>query len=98
MLCFRLIHHLPTPHHRNEIIGELCRVAKSYVLISYLSPWSYTSAQRLLKQKLGIKVLCPEHHPAGRDSGLFQLHGYTLVKDFARASLVHSLHLAVFRK
>lgn len=96
VLCFRLIHHLPTPHHRNEIIGELCRVAKSYVLISYLSPWSYTSAQRLLKQKLGLKYSVQNITPLAEIQGYFNLHGYTLVKDFAQARFVHSLHLAVF--
>ena len=98
VLCFRLIHHLPTPRHRAEIIGELCRVAKQYVLISYLSPWSYTSAQRLIKKKLGIKYSVQNISPLSEIRSHFENHSYTLVKDLARATLVHSLHLAVFRK
>ena len=96
VLCFRLIHHLPTPHHRDEIIGELCRVANKYVLISYLSPWSYTSSQRLLKKKLGTKYSVQNITPLTEIQGYFKRHGYKLVKDFARAQFIHSLHLAVF--
>ena len=98
VLCFRLIHHLPTPHHRDEIIAELCRVAKNYVLISYLSPWSYTSAQRLLKTKLGIKYSVQNITPLTEIQGYFKRHGYRLVKDFAQAKFIHSLHLAVFAR
>lgn len=98
VLCFRLIHHLPTPKHRDEIISELCRVAKNYVLISYLSPWSYTSAQRLIKKKLGIKYSVQNITPLPEIQGYFKRHGYRLVKDFAQAQFIHSLHLAVFAK
>lgn len=98
VLCFRLIHHLPTPHHRDEIISELCRVAGRYVAISYLSPWSYTSAQRLLKKTLGIKYSVQNITPLNEIQGYFKRHGYVLVKDLAQSRFVHSLHLAVFKR
>jgi len=98
VLCFRLIHHLPTPQHRDEIIRELCRVAKKYVLISYLSPWSLTSVRRKLKAKLGIRQT-PQHvTPLSELHVYFNRHGYTLNKDLAQTMLVHSLHLALFEK
>jgi hypothetical protein len=68
------------------------------VLISYLSPWSYTSAQRLLKKRLGIKYSVQNITPLAEIHGYFKRHGFSLVKDFAQARFVHSLHLAVFRR
>jgi 2-polyprenyl-3-methyl-5-hydroxy-6-metoxy-1,4-benzoquinol methylase len=98
VLCFRLIHHLPTPKHRDEIISELCRVASEYVLISYLSPWSLTSARRKVKAKLGIRQT-PQHvTPLTELAGYFNRHNFLLLKDLAQTHLVHSLHLAVFRR
>lgn len=96
VLCFRLTHHLPTPQHRNEIIGELCRVAKSYVLISYFSPWSFTSAKRMLKKKLGIKQTVQNVTSLNEIQRHFNRHGYRLLKDLAQFQFARSLHLAVF--
>lgn len=98
VLCFRLIHHLPTPKHRDEIISELCRVAGNYVMISYLSPWSLTSAKRMLKKKLGIRQSVQNVTSLTEIQGYFQRHGYELVKDIAQRQFVRSLHLAVFRR
>lgn len=98
VLCFRLIHHLPTPKHRDEIIAELCRVARDYVAISYLSPWSLTSVRRKIKAKLGIRQT-PQHVTSLTEiQGYFRNHGFDLVKDLAQRHLVRSLHLAVFRR
>lgn len=97
VLCFRLIHHMPTPRHRQEIISELCRVADKYVLISYLSPWSYTSAVRLFKGRFG-KPSVQHVNALGELEGYFQNHKFRLVKDFAQARFIHSLHLAVFER
>jgi 2-polyprenyl-3-methyl-5-hydroxy-6-metoxy-1,4-benzoquinol methylase len=98
VLCFRLIHHLPTPQHREEIIGELCRVAKHHVLISYLSPWSYTSQMRLLKQRMGGRKSVQHITPLSELITYFNHSGYSLTKDFAQMPLVHSLHLALFTR
>ncbi|PYR96256.1 MAG: hypothetical protein DMG12_26745, partial [Acidobacteria bacterium] len=53
VICFRLFHKLPTPELRQLIIGELCRVSRHYVLVSYVSAWSYTSLNRTLRVVLG---------------------------------------------
>ena len=98
VLCFRLIHHLPTPKHRDEIIAELCRVARECVLISYLSPWSLTSAKRMLKKKLGLRQSVQNVTSLTEIEGYFKNQVYDLVKDFAQRHLVRSLHLAVFRR
>ncbi len=98
VLCFRLIHHLPTPRHRQVIIAELCRVAGRYVLISYLSPWSPTSAQRLISAKMGGRPSVQYTTPLKEVAAHFQQCGFKLVKDFACCRLVHSLHLALFER
>lgn len=100
VLCFRLIHHLPTAAHREEIIRELCRVARRHVLISYLSPWSFTSVRRLLWRKLGLKGgRTVQYVTSLADIARhFRQHGFSLVRDLAQAPLLHSLHLAVFAR
>ena len=98
VLCFRLIHHLPTPHHRDEIIAELCRVAKQLCADLVPQPLVLHLGTTSDQEETGDQILGPEHHPAERDPVIFENHSYTLVKDLARANLVHSLHLAVFRK
>lgn len=97
VFCFRMFHHLPTPQHREEIIAELCRVAKRYVLISYLSPLSVTSAKRKLKTRLSIRQTVQHVTPLAELQGYFKRHGYILNMDLAKTLLVHSLHLAFFR-
>ena len=99
VLCFRFFHHLPTPEHRDEIVRELCRVADRYVLISYLSPWSPTSAKRLLKKALGVGQQSVQNiTPLSEVESYFARHGFSLVKDVAQTNLIHSLHLAVFSR
>ena len=53
VLCFRFFHHLLANHARKHIIEELCRISKTYVLISYLSPVSVTSFKRKARVPLG---------------------------------------------
>lgn len=95
-LCFRFIHHLPTPMHRQEIIAELCRVTHKYLLISYLSPWSFTSLKRKLRRRLTGKI-SQQHSTSLREiEGYFARQGFVLAQDFAQTPFLHSLHLAVF--
>ncbi len=98
VLCFRLMHHLPTEAHREEIIRQLCRVARRHVLVSYLSPWSFTSVRRLLWRKLGLKTGRTVQYITSRADieRHFRQHGFSLVRDLAQAPLLHSLHLGVF--
>jgi 2-polyprenyl-3-methyl-5-hydroxy-6-metoxy-1,4-benzoquinol methylase len=98
VLCFRLIHHLPTPEHRQEIIKELCRVAGSYVLISYLSPWSVTSAKRLLRQKLFGEQSVQHLNSLAEIESYFAPQGFKLDRDIAQTPLIHSLHIAIFKR
>ena len=99
VLCFRFFHHLPTPEFRDEIVRELCRIAGKYVLISYLSPWSPTSAKRWLRKHLGLgRPSVQQATSLSEVQGYFARHGFSLVRDLAQTPFLHSLHLAVFRR
>ena len=98
VLCFRLFHHLPTPTHRQEIVDELCRVAKNQVIVSYISPWAYTSCKRLARQYLLGKKSAQHITPLDEVENYFTVNGFKLIKNFAQTPLIHSLHLAVFRR
>lgn len=95
-LCFRFIHHLPTPIHRQDMIAELCRVTHQYLLISYLDPWSVTSIKRKLRQYFTGKGSVQHCTSLAELEGYFATQGFILAKNFAQTPLVHSLHLAVF--
>jgi 2-polyprenyl-3-methyl-5-hydroxy-6-metoxy-1,4-benzoquinol methylase len=92
VLCFRLIHHLPTPQHREEIIAELCRVAKRYVLISYLSPLSLTSVKRKFKTRLVVRQTIQHVTQLSELQGYFDKQGHTKREDLAQTTFeVNSL-------
>src|SRR5438046_5263175 len=98
VICFRLFHKLPTPELRQLIIGELCRVSRHYVLVSYVSAWSYTSLNRTLR------VVLEANEPARRATSLKDLKGsfahcgFELQKDFAQLPLLQGLHVAMWKR
>lgn len=98
ILCFRLYHHFPDERVRGRVIRELCRVADRYVLISYLSPASYTSMRRALASRLPGKTSKQNVTSLGSIERHFADNGFELVQDHAQLFFLHSLHLAVFRK
>ncbi len=98
VFSFRLFHHFPNRQIRARVIGQLCRVARTRVVISYFSPWAGTSVKRAIQGKwFGYK------HKKFATSltelkSYFDSHGFWLRQDFARRPLLHTLHLAVFEK
>jgi len=98
LLCFRLYHHLPDEDLREKLIGELCRVTKKYVLISYFSPYSVTSIKRELRRKLGLKI--SKQHATTLESieSQFQKQGFRLITDLPQQRFIHTLHLAIFER
>jgi ubiquinone/menaquinone biosynthesis C-methylase UbiE len=98
VICFRFFHQFPTPELRDVIIGELCRVSRHYVLLSYPSPWSYTSLHRTLRGVLGIEK--PDTWAASLKNlkSSFARCGFELVKDFARVPPIQTLHLAMWKR
>jgi len=98
ILCFRLYHHFPNDHIRRKVIQELCRVADKYVVISYMSPYSFTSVKRKLKHIFFNKQSIQHATSLASIEGYFEQEGFQLVKNIPRKRWVHTLHLAVFKR
>lgn len=98
MVCFRLFQHFPTPAIRQRAVSELCRVSKQYVVLSYFSPFSWTQAKLILREKLGGRKLRKFPTSLNEVEGYFNKAGFRLVKDFGQLPYVKSLHLAVFER
>jgi len=98
VISFRLFHHFPNAEIRERVVRELCRVAGQYVALSYFSPYSFTSWQRARRAAKGGRK--SQKHSTSLDEvrGYFAGAGFEFVKDFARLNLVHTLHVAVFRR
>jgi len=98
VFCFRYFSHLPTPLARQRVVSEMCRVAKKYVVISYMSAASVTNVKRRLQVAMGGKKPSKYATSLAEIKGYFEHAGFELVKDFARAPFVHTLHVAVFER
>ena len=98
VLCFRLYHHFPDDSARDPIVASLCRVARRYVLISYLSPYAYTSIKRRLRKSLGGKPSKQYTTRPGELASKFSKHGFKLIRDIPQARFRHTLHLAIFER
>lgn len=98
VVCFRLFHHFPGPKIRAQVVGELCRVAKRHVALSYFSPASYTSLKRKLRAQL-TGVRSDRYATSATEvKSYFANQEFRLVRDFAQFPLLHTLHLAVFQR
>ena len=98
IICFRLFHHFPGAQVRRRVVKELCRVANEYVALSYFSPLSPTSLRRAFRATFSGKVSRQYATPLTEVAAYFQECDFDLVKDFAQTPLMHTLHLAVFRR
>ena len=98
ILCFRVYHHFPSEEIRHRIITELCRVAGKYVLISYFSPYSYTSIKRALRARFTNRKSIQHATPLDSIIPKFDQHRFELVQDIAIWPFLHTLHLAVFKR
>ena len=98
IVSFRLFHHFPDVDTRRRVVREFCRVARNHVALSYFSPYSFTSAQRKWRAARGGRKSQKHSTPLSEVRRYFAECGFELVRDFARLNLVHTLHLAVFRR
>jgi ubiquinone/menaquinone biosynthesis C-methylase UbiE len=98
VVSFRLFHHFPNREIRARVVKELCRVTRQYVALSYFSPLSVTSVKRTLRVALGGKRSDKHATSLVEIKGYFAQAGFRLVKDHARAPLIHTLHLALFER
>ena len=98
IISFRLFHHFPNTDIRRRAVRELCRVAGRFVVLSYFSTKSVTSLRRKLQAALGGKKSGKHSTPLAEVRGYFEEAGFELVKDFAEMPLIHTMHLAVFKR
>lgn len=96
IICFRFFHHLPNEELRRKVVGELCRVARRHVAMSYFNPRTLRALEQKIRRLRG-KKLTVFNTSRAEVSGYFADHGFRLVKDFP-LDLVNNLHLAVFER
>jgi 2-polyprenyl-3-methyl-5-hydroxy-6-metoxy-1,4-benzoquinol methylase len=98
VISFRLFHHFPDADIRQRVVRELCRVAREHVALSYFSSRSFTSLKRKIRAARGGRKSQKYSTPLSEVESYFDKCGFELVRDFARLNLIHTLHLAVFRR
>lgn len=97
-LCFRLLHHFESKALQQRLIAEICRVSSRYVVISRISPSSFTSLRRRLRKALNGKAI-KQYPVSGADlDAAFAQHGFVPVHRVARSEFLHSLQLHVYRR
>lgn len=97
VFCFRLFHHLPDEVIRARVVGELCRVARKYVLISYFDPLAFTSIKRRFQRRFFGKQSKQNATSLQEVEGYFRKHDFELTKNLARMPILHTIKLAIFR-
>ncbi len=98
VLCFRLLHHFSDTKLREQLIAELCRVSANYIVISYMSPWSFTSLRRQLRYRLSGKAIKQYPSTLPELTSLFAKEGFVFHNQVHRSPLLHSLQLAIFKR
>ena len=68
------------------------------MVLSYFSPFSWTQAKLVLREKLGGRKLRKYPTSLSEVESYFNKAGFRLVKDFGQLPYVKSLHLAVFER
>ena len=97
-LCFRLIHHFESKVLQQRLIAEICRVSSRYVVISRISPSSFTSLRRRLRKALSGKAIKQYPLSGAELDAAFAQHGFKPVHRVARSEFLHSLQLHVYRR
>tara|TARA_R110002167_G_scaffold30424_2_gene100483 strand:+ start:51058 stop:51693 length:636 start_codon:yes stop_codon:yes gene_type:complete len=97
-LCFRLLHHFESEALQARLIAEICRVSDRYVVMSRISPSSFTSLRRRLRRVLSGKAIKQYPVSAAQLDAEFAKHGFTSLGKVARSELLHSLQLHVYMR
>jgi ubiquinone/menaquinone biosynthesis C-methylase UbiE len=98
VLCFRLFHHFPEAATRQRVVSEICRVAEKYVALSYFSPYAISSLKRSLAQCCLGKAKKKHSVPLTEINAYFAAQGFGLVQDFPLLNIIHTLHIALYRR
>jgi len=96
IVCFRFFHHLPNEELRRKVVGELCRVARKHVAMSYFNPNTLRALEQKLRRLRGRK-LSVFNTPLAEVTAYFEANGFRLLKNFP-LDAINNLHLAVFER
>lgn len=98
VLCFRLMHHYESKAVQQRLVQELCRLSEQYVVISRISPLSWTSMRRQLRQIFTGKPIKQYPTSAAELSVWFASQGFREIARIGPSALVHSLQVQVYRR
>jgi ubiquinone/menaquinone biosynthesis C-methylase UbiE len=98
VFCFRLFHHFPTDALRARAAAELRRIARSHLVVSYLDARSFTSLRRAWQVRRGWKRASKFTQTPSEMRGFFEVDGWRVVDDLARAPFLHSLRVVVVER
>lgn len=97
-LCFRLLHHFESEALQARLIAQMCRVSGRYVVMSRISPSSFTSLRRRLRRALWGKAIKQYPVSAAQLDAEFAKHGFMPLGKVGRSELLHSLQLHVYMR
>ena len=97
-LCFRLLHHFESEALQTRLIAEICRVSDRYVVMSRISPTSFTSLRRRLRQVFTGKAIKQYPVSAKQLDAEFAKQGFLPLGKVARSEFLHSLQLHVYMR
>ncbi|MCB1967895.1 MAG: hypothetical protein KDI64_18165, partial [Candidatus Accumulibacter sp.] len=81
---------------RRKVVGELCRVARRHVAMSYFNPKTLRALEQKLRRLRGRK-LSVFNTPLAEVTAYFEVNGFELARNF-RLDAINNLHLAVFER
>jgi len=97
-LCFRLLHHFESSALQSRLIAEICRVSDRYVVISRISPLSFTSLRRRLRRIITGKAIKQYPVSASQLDAEFDKQGFTPLGKVTRSEFLHSLQVHVYMR
>lgn len=97
-LCFRLLHHFESQALQERLIAEICRVSDRYVVMSRISPTSFTSLRRRVRQVFSGKAIKQYPVSAAQLDAEFLKQGFAPVGKVGRSEFLHSLQLHVYMR
>ena len=80
------------------LLAELARVSDQHLLVSYLSPFSFSGFKRWIKWRLTGRRHRQNHTPLSELIWIMAAQGFVLVSDERQRGLWRALHLAHFKR
>lgn len=95
-LCLRLLHHLPTPI-RSRVLGEMARVTKRILIVTFFHPFALHYVKRQLKARVKGRPSDRYSNTTGWLRQQVEPHGFKLI-DTRGTGLLRETRYAVFER